>query len=144
MPNIASALKDEIARVARKEIKSEVTALKKVSAQHRAHIAALRRQVETLERALKKVAKASRTAPAVAGDEESGTNLRFSAKGFARHRERLKLSAADYGRLMGVSGQSVYKWESGEVRPRRSQLEQIARVRKWGRREALRLLADSK
>lgn len=29
--------------------------------------------------------------------------------------------------LIGVSGQSVYKWESGEVRPRRAQLEGLAK-----------------
>jgi len=141
MANLGSVIKDEIARLARKEIKGEVTALKKASAQHRSHIAALRRQIEALERTLKKVSRSTPVRAVTSSADENGTAHRFSAKGFASHRERLKLSAADYGRLMGVSGQSVYKWESGEVRPRRSQLEAIAKVRKLGRREALQQLA---
>lgn len=50
MPNIATALKAEIARVARKEVRSEINVLKKASTQHRSHIANLRRQVEALQK----------------------------------------------------------------------------------------------
>jgi DNA-binding transcriptional regulator YiaG len=46
------------------------------------------------------------------------------------------LSAADFATLLGVSGQSVYKWEHGESRPRARQLEAIAAVRGIGKREA--------
>jgi DNA-binding transcriptional regulator YiaG len=67
--------------------------------------------------------------------------LRFRASGLAGHRKRLGLSASDFGSLLGVSGQSVYKWEAGEVKPRRSQLQAIAAVRKLGRREAEARLA---
>jgi hypothetical protein len=45
MPNIATALKAEIARVARKEIKIETEALKSASSRYRSEIAALKRQV---------------------------------------------------------------------------------------------------
>jgi hypothetical protein len=38
--------------------------------------------------------------------------------------------------LLGVSGQSVYKWEHGESRPRAKQLEAIAALRGIGKREA--------
>ena len=40
-------------------------------------------------------------------------------------------------RLLGVSGVTLYKWEGGEVRPRRAQLEAIAAVRGIGKRVAL-------
>jgi hypothetical protein len=43
MPNIASILKTEISRVARKEVRTEIETLKKASTHHRASIAALRR-----------------------------------------------------------------------------------------------------
>jgi hypothetical protein len=39
VPNIASVLKEEIARVARKEVRSETENLKKASAQYRSEIA---------------------------------------------------------------------------------------------------------
>ena len=48
MPNIASVLKDEILRLARKEVRRELEGLKKASAQYRSDIAALKRQVIAL------------------------------------------------------------------------------------------------
>lgn len=140
MPNIASLLKSEISRIARKEIRSEVSSVKKANAQHRAHIALLRRKVEELERALKQARRDAKAENQPKQQENS--SLRFRASGLASHRKRLGLSAADFGRLVGVSGQTIYKWESGEVKPRMSQLEAIAAVRKMGRRESLLKLAQ--
>jgi DNA-binding transcriptional regulator YiaG len=45
------------------------------------------------------------------------------------------------GALLGVTGQSVYKWEKGTARPRASQLKAIAAVRKMGKKQVLELLA---
>jgi hypothetical protein len=47
--------------------------------------------------------------------EPEEPRLRFSPTRFLTLREKLGLSAADMGKLMGVSGQSVYKWESGTL-----------------------------
>jgi hypothetical protein len=49
MPNIATILKDEIARVARRAIRSEIDSLKKASTAHRSGIAALKRRAQLLE-----------------------------------------------------------------------------------------------
>ena len=138
MPDIASTLKSEIARIARKEVRSETLDVKKASAQYRSHIASLRRRVDELDRELKRVKKdgngANRAAPADAS--EAGVHRRFSAARLAATRNKLGLSAADFGTLIGVTGQSIYKWESGETRPRAAQLESIAAVRGIGKREA--------
>lgn len=144
MSNLAAAIKSEISRLARKEVRSEIGALRKTVVQQRAHIAALRRQLEALERASKRSLRtsSSRAAKPAAADEDEDRSLRFRAAGLASHRKRLGLSASDFGRLLGVSGQSVYKWEAGEVKPRRSQLEAISTVRKLGKREALARLAE--
>jgi DNA-binding transcriptional regulator YiaG len=138
MPNIAAVLKDEIARIARKEVRAQTEEFKKASAQYRAHIAALRRRVDDLERQLKRVGKASArsTASVPDGEDDQGTSRRFSATRLAAQRSKLGLSAADFATLLGVSGQSVYKWEHGESRPRARQLEAIAAVRGIGKREA--------
>jgi DNA-binding transcriptional regulator YiaG len=137
MPNIAVVLKGEIARIARKEVRAEVQELRKASAQQRAHIAALRRRIDDLERQLKRVGKAPARATAEAAeDAEGGTPRRFSAARLAAQRQKLGLSAADFAALLGVSGQSVYKWEHGEARPRARQLEAIAELRGIGKREA--------
>jgi transcriptional regulator with XRE-family HTH domain/BMFP domain-containing protein YqiC len=140
MPNIASALKEEIARVTRKVAKPESDGLRKQLAQHRSALAALKRRIDALERALANVAKGgrgiARQASEAASDETQSERLRFSAKGFAAQRQRLGLSAAAMGQLLGVSSLSVYKWESGKTRPRAKQIEKIASIRGLGKKEA--------
>lgn len=132
MPNIASILKAEISRVARKEVKLEVESLRKASAAHRSSIAELRRQVQRLEKELHRLTKGATRAVVAAesdGEEEMGTKRRFSQTRLATHRSKLGLSAASYGQLVGVSGQTIYHWEQGKARPRAAQLESLASVR---------------
>lgn len=139
MPNIASVLKSEIARVARKEVKSEIQSLKKLSAQHRSHIAALKRQVTALEKLLRQTSKGVRAQPAsaaAAAEDSDAGGLRFRAKGFATHRARLGLSAAQAGAMLGVSGQTIYHWESGKAKPRARQMPAIAAMRKLSKSQA--------
>ena len=52
------------------------------------------------------------------------------------HRERLGLSADDFGKLLGVSAQSIYNWEHENARPRAEQLANVAALRGIGKREA--------
>lgn len=144
MPNIASILKAEISRVARKEVRAEIETLKKASVAHRASIAELRRQVNVLEKELRRVAKgAIRPAMAPDSDDEASasTKRRFSATRLAAHRVKLGLSAAIYGQLVGVSGQTIYHWEQGKVRPRAAQLENLASIRDLSAREITERLA---
>ena len=142
MPNIASILKAEIARVARKEVRGELASLKKAAAAYRSEIAQLKRRAQALEQQMKRLGKGrGRTAPEAESDEE-GPHLRFSAKGLASQRRRLGLSAEACGALVGATGQSVYKWESGKIRPRARHLPAIAALRKMGKREAAARLAE--
>jgi DNA-binding transcriptional regulator YiaG len=145
MPNIASILKAEISRVARKEVRAEIETLKKASVAHRASIAELRRQVNALEKEQRRVAKGARRpiTAADSGNESAGaTKRRFSAARLAAHRARLELSASSYGQLVGVSGQTIYHWEQGRSRPRAAQLESLAAVRDLGAREVAERLDE--
>jgi DNA-binding transcriptional regulator YiaG len=140
MPNIASILKAEITRVARKELRGELQSLKKATASYRSDIADLKRRARALEQQVKRLGK-TRGQAAAETDEEPGAHLRFSAKGLASQRRRLGLSAEACGALIGTTGQSVYKWESGKIRPRARHLPAIAALRKMGKREAAARLA---
>jgi DNA-binding transcriptional regulator YiaG len=75
--------------------------------------------------------------------DDSDKSFRFSAKGLAKHRQRLGLSAEACGRLIGASALSVYKWEKGEVRPREKHIQAIAQLRTMGKKEAAAKLAES-
>jgi hypothetical protein len=101
MTNIATVLKSEISRIARKEVRGETAAIKKTSSSYRTDIAAMKRRVQELEQLVRKLAKAvPKPAPRDPVEAPSG-KLRFSAKGLAAQRKRLGLSAHDCGLLVG-------------------------------------------
>ena len=136
MPNIASALKAEISRIARKEIRVETTALKKAVAIYRTEIAALKRRAQSLEKQLRGVGRQVPRSEAPAETTDSSPKLRFSAKGLAAQRKRLGISARECGLLFGTSAQTIYNWEEGKARPRAKHLAAIAALRGLGRRDA--------
>jgi len=135
MPNIAKVLKEEITRLARKEVRASLEGTKRVTTQHqrelvhlKGQVSALMRQVLALERALKKADKASE--PGVAAKR-----VRVAPKGLASTRKRLGLSAADLAKMMGVSAQTIYNWERGVTKPRAEQQAKLASLRRTGKRE---------
>jgi len=145
MSNLVSVLKEEISRISRKQIRRETASLKKASANHRSEIAALKRRVQELERQLRRAEQgAPRSKPVAAKQETSLEGTRFSARSMAAQRKRLGLSAAECGRLIGASAQSVYNWEEGKVRPRARQLPAIFALRNLGRRQANEILESRK
>lgn len=142
MPNIASVLKEEIARLVRRQLRSETEGLKKASSHYRSEIAALKRRIEALEKQVACLEKMVPKKAAHAVEGESETKLRFKPQGVRTQRTRLDLSAAEMGALVGVSAQTIYNWEGGISRPRAEQLTIIAAVRKMGKREVKARLAE--
>jgi len=145
MANIASVLKEEISRLARREVKREISGLKRSATTYRSEIAALKRRVQDLERQLRKVDREGRQAKlTTATDDSVAPGTRFSAKSMASQRRRLGLSAAECGMLIGASAQSVYNWEEGRARPRATHLPAIFALRHLGRRQANEILETRK
>ena len=62
----------------------------------------------------------------------------------AAHRSKLGLSAADYGRLVGMSGATIYLWEQGERRPRPEQVQQLGLLKAMSRSAILKQLEQIK
>ncbi len=136
MPNITTILKEEILRLARKEIRNQTSVLKKMSAQYRRDIAEMKRRLSELQRKItplqKQVLRGATSQPA----EADGERVRFTVKGLRSQRQRLGLSAASYGKLIGVTGQTIYSWEQETSRPRKQQVAKIASLRHLGKRDA--------
>jgi len=142
MTNIASLLKSEISRVARKEVRAETATLKKAVSTYRSEIAALKRRAQALESEVRRLGKGKAKAALAASPEEVDTSkLRFSAKGLASQRRRLELSAHDCGLLVGTTSQSIYNWEQGKARPLERHRSALAAIKAIGRREAAARLA---
>jgi len=142
MANIASLLKTEITRIARKEVRAEIESLKKTHSQHRGLIAELRREIAALQKQLRQI---SRERIATAHETKtSDRKYRFSATRLAAHRAKFGLSAADYGKLAGVSGNTIYLWEHGKSRPKPEQVQQLGMLKNLSRKAALARLEKAK
>jgi len=137
MPNIATVLKEEISRLARKEVRREMRTLRRASAQYRKDIAEMKRRVSDLQRKVAPLEKrVLKDVPSQAAKVDA-MRVRFTAKGLRSQRERLSLSAAEYGKLLGVTDQTIYNWEHETARPRKHQLALIASLRHMGKRQAI-------
>jgi DNA-binding transcriptional regulator YiaG len=138
MADLAGALKEEIRRLAKKEIRAETGTTKQAVAQYRREIAKLKRQVQEQQKKIAFLESQERRrleVPQTA--EETTEGVRFSARSVKSQRERLGFSAADYAKLVGVSPLTIYNWEHGKSRPRKEQLAALVAVRGIGKREAL-------
>ncbi len=142
MPNLASVLKEEIRRLARREARAEIKSIRSASAQYRRDIAALKRVVKEQERQIARLQKRAAKGPAASSSGDGKPSIRFSPDWVANHREKLGLSAADYAALVGVSPITIYSWEKGRSRPQQKQLQAWGAVKKLGKREAWKKLDE--
>ena len=141
MPKLATVLKDEITRLARKEVRAESLPMRKSAVQSRTDINALKRRVAALEKQVASLSKAATIKKTETASDPA--TIRFSAKGFGTLRRRLGLSATEMGFLLDASDQSIYKWERG-VRPRPNQMPKIATLRKMSKQQVAELLKSLK
>ena len=144
MSNLLKALKDEILRLARKEVraqisklKTDVVGLKKANASLKGTIAKLQKgQTVLLKAEQRNLTKPASIAPEVA------QKARLTAKGVRALRKKLGLSQAAFGKLAGVSMGAVTMWEkkSGALKLRQATRTSILALRGIGAREAKRRL----
>jgi DNA-binding transcriptional regulator YiaG len=142
MPNVATVLREEIRRLAKKEVKAQMAKLQKASIQYRRDITELKRMLKQQEEELSLFRKQVRQRSEPASAEEELEKVRFSVRSVKAQRRRLGLSAADYGKLVGVSGLTVYNWEHKKTCPREAQLAALVTARQIGKRAALQKLAE--
>ncbi len=148
MPNIMSALKSEISRLARKEAKQVVAPVKKASANYRGLIAGLRKQVVALQNELAALKRAAPKAEKVLGAKETPEG-RFwiTGKGVKALRKRLGLTQARFANLAGVSVPTIVNWEKveGKVEIRRkATMARLQELKGKGKREVAAMLGEGK
>lgn len=141
MPNVARVLKEEIQRLARKEVMAlfgpmhkQVQALKQVARDHKLLIRKLEDDLAQMQSAAQIQKKLE------AGDIEAARKARITPASIKSHRLRLKLSQQELGKLLEVSPNSVVLWEAGKSVPRPAYRAKLAGLRKLGRKDVERLL----
>ena len=147
MSNVMKELKAEIGRVSRREINKEMAPIKRVNAAQRGWIADLRRQIAELQ---KQVSQLTKAVPAtdlpvatLAGAAEAPARFWISGKGVRNLRQRLGLTQAQFGKLAGVSGQTIVNWEGtkGKISLRRKDTPgRLQEIRKMKKRDVKALL----
>ena len=142
MPDIKAVLNDEIRRLARKEIRLATAPLMEVLKEQKIIISALKKRIDQLEKKSAAKCAADAAAETVACAAEQGDKkLRLNAAGIVRIRTKLKLTQADFARLLGVSTHTVSMWELDKVAPRAKAKAAICALRGMGKRELKKRLA---
>ena len=146
MPNIAAVLKQEIVRLAAKQVRMAVRPLNQEKVALKKLVRDLRTRVENLEEeAAMLKAEQNRSKKLVIGAlpvEELA--IRVTAKGMRSMRKRLRLTQAEFARLLGVSMPTVWQWEkkTGALKVRDETKKAIFAIRDLGAREARRRLDE--
>ncbi len=127
MSNLQSVLRQEIQRLARREVRSELEATKKAVAHHRREIAELKRRNTALERTVSYLqSRETKRLKAEPSKTEPPQGTRFSVRSLQAQRRRSGLSQKDYASLVGDSTQTIYNWESGSTKPERKHLATVS------------------
>ena len=147
MPNIGKVLKDEITRISRKEVKSAIGGLGKSNVNLKKIVADLKKRVTSLEKENRRlVAQAKRTKPEPAQKpSEEVEKARFTSKGIRSLRNRLRLTQADFAKLVGATTHAVYLWgkKEGALNLRDKTKTALLSIRGMGAREAKAKLEDT-
>lgn len=145
MPNIANVLREEIQRLAKRQVRKELGAVRRDHVRLKKIVADLRRQMAALDRTSRELVK--KVTPVVAAKEsedvtEKAAKLRPTSTSLKKLRVRLGMTQVQFGKLLGVSGQAVVQWASkeGRVRMRQTTLAALAGIQTIGKREAWRRL----
>ena len=147
MSNVVNVLKEEIARISKKEAKSATQAIGKSNTWLRKTVADLKRRVFVLERENKSLVAATKKYQLAQPEKvemKEGKKARFTSQGISALRKKLRLSQADFGKLLGTTPGSVYLWEKkeGALSLRDKTKAAILSVRGLGAREAKEKLKE--
>jgi DNA-binding transcriptional regulator YiaG len=143
MTTFATALKDEIRRLARKEVRAHTSKYAKAIAQYRREIARLKRQQNEQQKRIARLSAVThKSDDSESNADQLNDSLRFSSRSLRAQRRRTGLSAADYAKLVGVSPLTIYNWEQGKSRPRNGQFQKLVAIRGLGKRQAEQKLEE--
>lgn len=145
MGKMEQAFKAEIVRLARKELRATCLPLAREVRRLKRLVSEMRRTVRPLK-ALGSELEAQRAAEVArlqAAPEEVKA-ARISPRLVKKLRAKLAISQGELASLVGVSPGAVAFWEQGKARPREQTKAALVALRKLGRRDVKKLLAEKK
>lgn len=144
MPNLVSALKSEIIRLSRKEIKAAIKPLQSANSSLKATVGELKKKISVLETENRKLQSLQKTENKPQSSPVPAENLRISSKTIKSLRSKLGLSQELFGKLLGVSSNAVHSMENkkGQLKPRSSTLSKLLALKTMGKKEAIKKLEE--
>jgi len=144
MGKIEQAMRSEISRLARKEVKpvfaplkKDVVDLKRTVSRLTKSVEALRKTIDNLRRhTVTKAETAIRNVPL-----EKAKKARLGPHSIKKLRKRLGINQSELARLVGVSPSAVQTWEQGRSNPREEVRAKVIALRGMGRRDIRPLLS---
>jgi DNA-binding transcriptional regulator YiaG len=143
MGKIESTLRDEITRLASKELRVTVTPLVREVRGLRRTVNKLNKTVAVLEREAGKRKKAKQEenqALSVPDDEVKAA--RITPAWVQNLRMKLNLSQPELASLVGVSASAVRSWEYDKAKPSGERKAALVALKKLGRRDVYRMLEE--
>jgi len=142
MTDFATALKAEVTRLARKEVRAQIEPLRQSLVAYRTQVSSLRAEISSLQKQLKNASKTQKNAGAANKANEAKSRQRFTAKGLLTMRSKLGLSREKFGLLIEASGQAIKNWEEGAATPREKYQQKIFALRGVGKKTVTEKLAQ--
>jgi DNA-binding transcriptional regulator YiaG len=145
MAKLEMILKAEIVRLSKREMRKVTVPLGREVRSLKSMVSHLRKTVSLLEKfaARQQSQMASDRSRLQAAPEEM-KKARFSPRLIRLLRKRLRITQRELAALAGVTVGAIYQWEQGLFEPRDDKKGALVALRKLGRREVKRLLAEKK
>ena len=139
MSKFEDAVRAEVVRLVRKELRAQVAPLQKDVRELRRAFSQTRKQLAQIEKLTPKQAEPA-TVLALGASEEEISKSRISGNLIRSLRRRLGITQGQLATLVGVSLSAVTLWETNKRRPTGQNRAAIVALRKLGRREVARML----
>ncbi len=143
MANYQTSFRQEVRRIARKEIRSELKSTKQAVSRYRSEIAALKRKHKELERLIKALqSREEKKSQAASADVEQPKRRRYSVGSLKSQRKKSGLSQANYAKLVGVSTATILSWERGKTKPDDKRFQKLVSLRGISKKEAQKRISE--
>ncbi len=141
MPKIESAIKAEIVRLAKREMRSAFLPMKREVRQIRIRLSGLSKAITSLNRLAKDI-DLKRSKPKLEASPEEVISSRITPARIRGLRKKLGISQKQMGILTGASIGAVLSWERGKFKPRGDKKTALVALRKMGKRQVKELLQE--
>ena len=142
MGKLEGIIKDEIIRLAKREMRMNFVPLRRDVRSLKITASQLRKSVLGLQRLVSQQEKQMGPKPVPEVTPEEMKKVRFSPRLIKSLRKHLGVSQREMAKLAGVTVGAVFQWEKGKFEPKDDKKKILVGLRKLGRREVRKLLEE--